>query len=57
MEMLFYTSSSCTETLEQVNRKAYPNICTVLQLLLVVPVTAATVERQLSHKVCKDRNE
>ena len=34
-----------SETLEQVNSKAYPNIFTVLQLLLVVPVTAATVER------------
>ena len=32
-------------TLEEVNSKAYPNIFTVLQLLLVVPVTAATVER------------
>jgi hypothetical protein len=30
---------------EQVNCKAYPDISTVLKLLLVVPVTAATVER------------
>ena len=36
---------SLSETLEQVNSKAYPNISTILQLLLVVPVAAATVER------------
>ena len=41
-----------SETLE-LNSKAYPNIFTVLQLLLVVPVTAATVERGNS-KVCKE---
>ena len=34
-----------SDTLEQINSKAYPNISTVLKLLLVVPVTAATVER------------
>lgn len=37
---------SLSETLEQVNRKAYPNISTILQLLLAVPVAAATVERR-----------
>ena len=37
--------NSLSETLKQVNSKAYPNIFRVLQLLLVDPVTAATVER------------
>ena len=36
--------NSLSHTLELVNSKAYPNIFTVLMLLLVVPVTAATVE-------------
>ena len=34
-----------SETLEQVDSKVYPNICTILHLLMIIPVTAATVER------------
>ncbi|XP_062505475.1 uncharacterized protein LOC134182112 [Corticium candelabrum] len=33
------------ETLQQANDKLYPNICTLLKLLLVIPVTTASVER------------
>ena len=33
------------ETLQQANDKLYPNICSLLKLLLVIPVTTASVER------------
>ena len=37
--------TSVTETLGAVNAVAYPNIVCILRLLLIIPVTTATVER------------
>ncbi|XP_062508479.1 52 kDa repressor of the inhibitor of the protein kinase-like [Corticium candelabrum] len=37
--------TSVTETLGAVNEVAYPNIVCILRLLLIIPVTTATVER------------
>lgn len=37
--------TTISATLPECNATAYPNIHTVLQLLLVIPVTTATVER------------
>ena len=37
--------TNVSETLEVINSKSYPNICRILRILLVIPVTTANVER------------
>ena len=35
-------------TLEQIDKGAYVNICTILQILISVPISSASCERSIS---------
>ena len=39
---------SIDATLEQIDKGAYVNICTILQILISVPISSASCERSIS---------
>lgn len=45
---LNYVPSTIKDTLKSVDRQAYPNVFTILQLLATIPVTSSSCERSIS---------